>query len=80
MMSNSEFGSISFDLPKPIKCNQSIGVGGGGSNAINHMFKQGIKGVDFIVCNTDSQALQSSSVLKLQLGVNLTEGLGEQLT
>jgi cell division protein FtsZ len=56
MMSNSEFGSISFDLPKPIKCNQSNGVGGGGSNAINHMFKQGIKGVDFIVCNTDSQA------------------------
>jgi cell division protein FtsZ len=43
MMSNSEFGSISFDLPKPIKCNQSS-VGGGGSNAINHMFKQGIKG------------------------------------
>ena len=77
-MSDSEFGSISFDLPK----NQSnvikvIGVGGGGSNAINHMFKQGIKGVDFIVCNTDSQALQSSSVPnKIQLGVNLTEGLG----
>lgn len=77
-MSNSEFGSISFDLPK----NQSnvikvIGVGGGGSNAINHMFKQGIKGVDFIVCNTDSQALQNSSVPnKIQLGMNLTEGLG----
>ncbi len=77
-MSNSEFGSISFDLPK----NQSnvikvIGVGGGGSNAINHMFKQGIKGVDFIVCNTDSQALDNSSVPnKIQLGVNLTEGLG----
>ena len=77
-MSDSEFGNISFDLPK----NQSnvikvIGVGGGGSNAINHMFKQGIKGVDFIVCNTDSQALQSSSVPnKIQLGVNLTEGLG----
>ncbi len=77
-MSDSEFGSISFDLPK----NQSnvikvIGVGGGGSNAINHMFKQGIKGVDFIVCNTDSQALQSSSVPnKIQLGVHLTEGLG----
>ncbi len=77
-MSNSEFGSISFDLPK----NQSnvikvIGVGGGGSNAINHMFQQGIKGVDFIVCNTDSQALQNSSVPnKIQLGVNLTEGLG----
>ncbi|MBS7785795.1 cell division protein FtsZ [Flavobacterium sp. CYK-55] len=77
MTSNSEFG-ISFDLPK----NQSnvikvIGVGGGGSNAINHMFKQGIKGVDFIVCNTDSQALQNSPVPnKIQLGVNLTEGLG----
>ena len=78
MTSNSDFGSISFDLPK----NQSnvikvIGVGGGGSNAINHMFKQGIKGVDFIVCNTDSQALQNSAVPnKIQLGVTLTEGLG----
>jgi cell division protein FtsZ len=78
MISNSDFGSISFDLPK----NQSnvikvIGVGGGGSNAINHMFKQGIKGVDFIVCNTDSQALQNSAVPnKIQLGVHLTEGLG----
>jgi len=78
MTSNSEFGNISFDLPK----NQSnvikvIGVGGGGSNAINHMFKQGIKGVDFIVCNTDSQALQNSPVPnKIQLGVSLTEGLG----
>ncbi|MFL9845668.1 cell division protein FtsZ [Flavobacterium rhizosphaerae] len=78
MINNSEFGSISFDLPK----NQSnvikvIGVGGGGSNAINHMFKQGIKGVDFVVCNTDSQALQNSPVPnKIQLGVNLTEGLG----
>ncbi|WP_026977049.1 cell division protein FtsZ [Flavobacterium tegetincola] len=78
MTSESDFGSISFDLPK----NQSnvikvIGVGGGGSNAINHMFKQGIKGVDFIVCNTDAQALAVSSVPnKIQLGVNLTEGLG----
>ncbi len=78
MISNSDFGNISFDLPK----NQSnvikvIGVGGGGSNAINHMFKLGIKGVDFIVCNTDSQALQNSPVPnKIQLGVNLTEGLG----
>ncbi|KGO92051.1 cell division protein FtsZ [Flavobacterium subsaxonicum] len=77
-MMNSEFGSISFDLPK----NQSnvikvIGVGGGGSNAINHMFKQGIKGVDFVVCNTDAQALQNSPVPnKIQLGLNLTEGLG----
>jgi len=78
MTSNSDFGSISFDLPK----NQSnvikvIGVGGGGSNAINHMFKQGIKGVDFIVCNTDAQALQNSAVPnKIQLGMHLTEGLG----
>lgn len=79
MSSNKEFEpSISFDLPK----NQSnvikvIGVGGGGSNAINHMFQQGIKGVDFVICNTDSQALQNSGVPnKIQLGVNLTEGLG----
>ncbi len=77
-MENTDFGGIQFDLPK----NQSnvikvIGVGGGGSNAINHMFKQGIKGVDFIVCNTDSQALENSTVPnKIQLGVNLTEGLG----
>ncbi|MGV8815388.1 MAG: cell division protein FtsZ [Gelidibacter sp.] len=78
-MSNiNEFGNIAFDLPK----NQSnvikvIGVGGGGSNAINHMFQQGIKGVDFVICNTDSQALQNSGVPnKIQLGVNLTEGLG----
>ena len=77
-MSNSDFGSISFDLPK----NQSnvikvIGVGGGGSNAINHMFQQGIKGVDFYICNTDAQALQNSGVPnKIQLGLNLTEGLG----
>jgi cell division protein FtsZ len=74
----SELTSIAFDLPK----NQSnvikvIGVGGGGSNAINHMFQQGIKGVDFVICNTDSQALQNSSVPnKIQLGVSLTEGLG----
>lgn len=70
--------NIAFDLPK----NQSnvikvIGVGGGGSNAINHMFRQGINGVDFVICNTDSQALESSPVPnKIQLGVNLTEGLG----
>jgi cell division protein FtsZ len=78
MESNNEFGNFTFDLPK----NQSnvikvIGVGGGGSNAINHMFRQGIIGVDFVVCNTDSQALQTSPVPnKIQLGVNLTEGLG----
>lgn len=78
MSNNNELGSIAFDLPK----NQSnvikvIGVGGGGSNAINHMFHQGIKGVDFVICNTDAQALQNSGVPnKIQLGVNLTEGLG----
>lgn len=78
MSSKTEFDNISFDLPK----NQSnvikvIGVGGGGSNAINHMFSQGIKGVDFVICNTDSQALENSPVPnKIQLGVSLTEGLG----
>jgi cell division protein FtsZ len=78
MSSNKDVGNITFDLPK----NQSnvikvIGVGGGGSNAINHMFQQGIKGVDFVICNTDSQALNNSGVPnKIQLGVNLTEGLG----
>lgn len=78
MSSNTEFDNISFDLPK----NQSnvikvIGVGGGGSNAINHMFSQGIKGVDFVICNTDSQALENSPVPnKIQLGISLTEGLG----
>jgi len=78
-MSNSnEFGNISFDLPKhQSNVIKVIGVGGGGSNAINHMFQQGIKGVDFVICNTDAQALQSSGVPnKIQLGVNLTEGLG----
>ena len=54
-----------------------IGVGGGGSNAVNHMFKLGIKGVDFIVCNTDKQALEVSPVPnKIQLGIALTGGLG----
>ncbi len=78
MSKNEEFENISFDLPK----NQSnvikvIGVGGGGSNAINHMFLQGIKGVDFVICNTDAQALENSSIPnKIQLGVSLTEGLG----
>ena len=70
--------NFSFDLPKN-KSNvmKVMGVGGGGSNAVNHMYKQGIKGVDFIVCNTDSQALEESPVPnKIQLGANLTEGLG----
>ena len=69
---------FNFDLPK----NRSnvikvIGVGGGGGNAINYMFRQGISGVDFVVCNTDSQALEKSPVpIKIQLGASLTEGLG----
>lgn len=69
---------LKFDLPK----NQSsiikvIGVGGGGGNAVTHMFRQGIKGVDFIICNTDAQAMESSPVpTKIQLGANLTGGLG----
>ena len=77
MEDNLDLG-ITFDLPK----NQSnvikaIGIGGGGSNAINYMFNQGIKGVDFVICNTDAQALNNSGVPnKIQLGVNLTEGLG----
>ena len=78
MQLKPEINNLPFDLPK----NQSnvikvIGVGGGGSNAINYMHSQGIKGVDFVVCNTDSQALESSSVEnKIQLGISLTEGLG----
>lgn len=78
-MSDQQLDSeFSFDLPK----NKSsvikvIGVGGGGSNAVNHMKNTGIKGVDFIICNTDAQALYHSPVeTKIQLGVNLTEGLG----
>ena len=69
---------INFDLPKN-KSNviKVIGVGGGGSNAINYMFQQGIMGVDFVVCNTDAQALEKSTVpIKIQLGASLTEGLG----
>src|ERR1700690_251019 len=65
---------ISKDSPSIIKV---IGVGGGGSNAVNHMFRQGIKGVEFVVCNTDSQALEISPVPhKIQLGASLTEGRG----
>ena len=77
-MDQEEAKGINFDLPK----NRSnvikvIGVGGGGSNAINYMFQQGIKGVDFIITNTDAQALSESGVpTKIQLGASLTEGLG----
>ena len=77
-MNQEDIKAINFDLPK----NRSnvikvIGVGGGGSNAINYMFQQGIKGVDFIITNTDAQALSESGVpTKIQLGATLTEGLG----
>lgn len=69
---------MQFELPKDehsiIKV---IGVGGGGSNAVNHMYRLGIKGVDFIICNTDHQALEKSPVPhKIQLGSHLTKGLG----
>ena len=70
--------NFSFDLPKN-KSNviKVIGVGGGGSNAINHMFQKGINGVDFVISNTDAQALNESPVpIKIQLGATLTEGLG----
>lgn len=67
-----------FEIPKHHKSIiKVIGVGGGGSNAVNHMFNQGIKDVEFVVCNTDAQALKGSPVPnRLQIGVNLTEGLG----
>lgn len=72
------FSSYKFDIPSQSKSIiKVIGVGGGGSNAVNHMYNQGIKDVEFVVCNTDVQALKSSSVPnKLQIGVDLTEGLG----
>lgn len=70
--------SYMFELPKHHKSIiKVIGVGGGGSNAVNHMYNQGIKDVEFVVCNTDAQALKSSPVPnRLQLGIGLTEGLG----
>lgn len=70
---------IQFDLPQQNSSSiiKVIGVGGGGSNAVNHMYKQGIKGVDFIVCNTDQQALDISPVpMKIVLGASLTKGRG----
>ena len=78
MNTENQFDNIEFILPK----NQSnvikvIGIGGGGSNAINYMYNKGIKGVDYVVCNTDSQALENSPVPnKVQLGIKETEGLG----
>ncbi len=69
---------IHFDLPKDkSSIIKVIGVGGGGSNAVNHMFSQGIEGVNFIICNTDAQAIALSQVPnKVQLGPHLTQGLG----
>ena len=69
---------MEFDLPRDYNSIiKVIGVGGGGSNAVNHMFNQGIVGVDFIVCNTDRQALDISPVpYKIQLGAQLTDGRG----
>lgn len=77
-MEDNGFELMRFDLPKEASSIiKVIGVGGGGSNAVNYMYKQGIKGVDFIVCNTDSQALDNSPVpIKVQLGATLTEGKG----
>ncbi len=69
---------MNFDLPvEHSSIIKVIGVGGGGSNAVNHMFQSGIKDVNFIVCNTDAQALENSKVpVKIQLGESLTEGRG----
>ena len=69
---------LKFNMPKErASIIKVLGVGGGGSNAVNYMYSQGIKGVDFIVCNTDLQALEASPIpTKIQLGANLTAGLG----
>lgn len=69
---------LKFNLPKEkSSIIKVIGVGGGGGNAVNHMHDQGIKGVDFIICNTDLQALEASAITnKIQLGASLTQGLG----
>ena len=77
-MENINTPGFSFDLPKG---NSSIikviGVGGGGNNALKHMYERGIHGVDFVICNTDSQTLDNNPVTnKVQLGLTITEGLG----
>ena len=77
-MENMNTAGFSFDLPKG---NSSIikviGVGGGGNNALKHMYERGIHGVDFVICNTDAQTLDNNPVAnKVQLGVTITEGLG----
>ncbi|CAM1347128.1 MULTISPECIES: cell division protein FtsZ [Tenacibaculum] len=75
---SAEFDNISFDMPKTqSNAIKVIGVGGGGSNAVNHMYSKQIHGVDFVICNTDSQALENSPIPnKIQLGAHLTSGLG----
>ena len=69
---------LKFDLPKDkSSIIKVLGVGGGGGNAVNHMYAQGIKGVDFVICNTDLQVLEASPIPnKIQLGSGLTQGLG----
>ncbi len=75
---HKSFLMIHFDLPKEkSSIIKVIGIGGGGSNAVNHMYSQNIEGVNFIICNTDAQAIQQSNVPnKVQLGPHLTQGLG----
>ncbi|WP_272151169.1 cell division protein FtsZ [Tenacibaculum aiptasiae] len=75
---STEFNNISFDMPKTqSNAIKVIGVGGGGSNAVNHMYSKQIHGVDFVICNTDAQALENSPIPnKVQLGAHLTSGLG----
>lgn len=77
-MENISVQGFQFDLPKG---NSSIikviGVGGGGNNALKHMYERGIHGVDFVICNTDAQTLDNNPVAnKVQLGITMTEGLG----
>ncbi len=76
-MSNTKYEFAIGNSQVPNSIIKIIGVGGGGGNAVNYMYRQGIRGVDFILCNTDAQALNSSPVpYKIQLGANLTSGLG----
>ena len=78
LLTHKKLNMIHFDLPKDqSSIIKVIGVGGGGSNAVNHMFSQNIEGVNFIICNTDAQAIAQSKVPnKIQLGPHLTQGLG----
>ena len=77
-MSDNKINPIIFEMPKnKYNAIKVIGVGGGGSNAVNYMYHQDIKGVDFVICNTDAQALENSPIPnKIQLGAGLTEGMG----